>query len=309
MAKPSEERQEQTEQPATAPIAPEPRKHTDQDFEDIRQDMAASMSQDEADRKARIEYLRSLTGNKKPKKSRWWVKLLKTLLIIVIVGALAGGVFWYFDKKASTDNKKEAKQSQEQKDSNTDASKIPQTTIKHYDSTAFNLGFDYPDSWKVTEASGKITVASPAGTFKTASGTTSAQVVFTIQAKQSTLPGFKNGNGIAVRASEKVAYAKPTPNQRAQTYMTFVSNAGAATVGIDSIFVTGDLGYQKDQAVPQMDIVQGDPLVSIFFAKCQDTACPSDPTTAKVTIADSAWADSNTLVKAAKATLLSLTIQ
>lgn len=307
MAK-SSEKPEHIEKPETAATPVTPHKNTDQDFEDIRQDMAASMSQDEADRKARIEYLRSLTGHQPKKGGQGWKKLLKTLLIIIVIGGLAGGVFWYFDKKAGSDNKKATNQSQETK-KEADASQTPVTSTKHYDSTAFSLGFDYPENWKVTEASGKITVTSPAGKFKTVSGTTDAQVVFTIQSKQSTLPGFKDGNGIAVRTSERVAYSKPTPNQRAQTYMTFVSNAGASTVGIDAIFVTGDLGYQKDQAVPQADIIQGDPLVSMFFAKCQDTACPTDPTSAKVTIADSAWVDSNALVKAAKATLTSLIIQ
>jgi hypothetical protein len=283
-----------------------PHQDSDQDFEDIREDVATSVSQDDADRKARIEYLRSLTANKKPKKGRFWLKLLKILLTVIVIAALAGGVFWYFDKQGTSSKAKDDSAAQNK----TNEPETPQATgTKHYDSTAFNLGFDYPQNWKVSESAGKISVASPAAKFKTASGTTDAQVIFTIQSKQSSLPGFKSGNGLALRASEKVAYVKPTPNQRGQTYMTFVSNAGSATVGLDAIFVTGDLGYQKDQAVPQVDIVQGDPLVSIFFAKCDGTTCAADPTTAKVAIADSAWSDSNALVKAAKATLTSLTIQ
>lgn len=283
-----------------------PHKNADDDFEEVRQNMAASMSQDDNERKARIEYLRSLTGAK-PKKSRWWVKLVKTVVIVIVVAALAGGVFWYFDKKASHDNKQSSANSS-QKDTSSDTPQ-QQAATKHYDYAPLGLGFDYPENWKVTEASGKVVVASPATKLKTSTGTTNAQIVFMIQSKQTSLPGFKNGNGLAVRTSEKVAYTKPTQNQRAQTYMTFVSNAGSATAGIDAIFITGDLGYQKDQAVPQADIIQGDPLVSFFFAKCEDTACAADPTTTKVTIADSAWADSNVLVKAAKTMFTSLTIQ
>jgi hypothetical protein len=282
-----------------------PHKNADDDFEEVRQNMAASMSQDDSERKARIEYLRSLTGAK-PKKSRWWIKLLKILAVIIVVAALAGGVFWYFDKKANNDNNQPVVHNTS-KDADSGASQ--QAAIKHYDYAPLGLGFDYPESWKVTEASGKIVVASPATKLKTFTGTANAQIVFTIQSKQTSLPGFKSGNGLATRASEKVAYTKPTQNQRAQTYMTFVSNAGSATSGIDAIFITGDLGYQKDQAVPQADIVQGDPLVSFFFAKCEGTTCAADPTTARITIADSAWADNNSIVKAAKTMFTSLTIQ
>ena len=285
--------------------APEkPRQATDQDFEEIRQSMAGSMSQDEADRKARIEYLRSLTAQKQPKKKRGW---LKALIALVVVVTLAGGVFWFMDKKADDDQKDAKDNTTKQQSQQEEAAS--QTTTKHYDSTALGLGFDYPENWKVTEASGKITAVSPPVKLRTTSGTVNAQIVFMIQSKQTSLLGFSKGNGTATRTSEKMAYVKPTPNQRAQTYMTFVSNAGSATVGIDAIFVTGDLGYQKDQAVPQADIVQGDPLVSMFFARCQDDACAADPSTTKTTIADSAWSDSSATVKAAKAILTSLTIQ
>jgi hypothetical protein len=284
-----------------------PRKDSDQDFEEIRQAMTTSMSQDETERKARIEYLRSLTAGKQPQKGRFGVTLLKALAVLAAVAAVAGGVVWFFDKR--TDDKQAAHAKTAQKETSNQTEQPQHVASKHYDSVAFALGFDYPENWKTSEASGKLTVASPTAQFKTASGTTTAQIVFTIQTKQPSLPGFKSGNGIATRTSEKVAYLKPTPNQRAQTYMTFVSNAGASTVGIDSVFVTGDLGYQKDQAVPQADIIQGDPLVSIFFAKCEGSTCAADPSTAKVTIADSAWSDSNAQVKAVKAMLTSLTIQ
>lgn len=280
------------------------RQHTDQDFEEIRQNMTASMSQDEVDRKARIEYLRSLTAQKQPKKRHGW---LKALITVVVIAALAGAVFWFMDKKAGdAQNQKQstAQQAQPQEDTSQEPA-----APKHYDSAAFNLGFDHPENWKVTEGAGKLMVASPATKLRTASGTVDAQVIFMVQSKQASLPGFSKGNGIATRTSEKIAYAKPTPNQRAQTHLTFVSNAGAATVGIDNVFVTGDLGYQKDQTVPQADIIQGDPLVSIFFARCQNDACATDPTTTRVTIADSAWNDNSAVIKAVKAVLTSLSIQ
>jgi len=278
----------------------------DQDFEAIRAGMAQEeLSQQELDRRQRIEYLRSLTGNKKPKK-RPGKAVLTTLLIVVAVAALAGGVYWFFSRP-SNDGKQPAQQNGSQQQTADDQPQIG--APKHYDSTHFGLGFDYPENWKVADdGNGKLTVTSSVTSVKTPDGTSDAQVVFSIQTKQPSLPGFAKGNGIATRTSEKIAYAAPTPSQRAQTYMTFVSFAGAATTGIDTVFITGDLGYQKDQAVPQADIVQGDPLVSMYFAKCNGNTCAADPASARVTVADSAWSDTNPLVKAVKAVLVSLTI-
>jgi len=283
-----------------------PHKNSDQDFEAIRGSMAENNpSQEEADRRARIEYLRSLTGKQPKPKKPWWRKLLSILITLIIIAGLTAGVFWYFSRAA--DNKKNQPAKPQQTD--TTAEQPVATKTKHYDATSLGLGFDYPENWKVIDTnSSKIMVTSPVSKIKTLSGTTDGQVVFMVQSKQSTLPAFKNGNGTATRVSEKVAYAKPTQNQRAQTYMTFVSFPGASTAGIDSVFVTGDLGYQKDQAVPEKDLIGGDPSVSIFFAKCNGGTCAADPTTTRTTVADSSWTDSNPLVKAAKAVLLSLTI-
>lgn len=262
------------------------------------------LSQEEVDRRARIEYLRSLTGKKQPKK-RPVRALLITLLIVAIVAALAAGAYWFVSRSGS--EKQPARQDATQKNTTDDQPEIG--APKAYESTHFGLGFSYPENWKVTDdGNGKLMVASSVAKVKTPNGTSDAQVIFMIQAKQSALPGFAKGNGIASRTSEKIAYAAPTPSQRAQTHMTFVSFAGAATTGIDSVFVTGDLGYQKDQAVPQTDIIQGDPLVSMFFAKCNGDTCAADPASARVTIADSTWNDSHPLVKAVKAILTSLAI-
>jgi hypothetical protein len=282
-----------------------PRKDSDQDFEDIRQGMndAENPSQDEADRRARIEYLRGLTGHTKPKRGR---KLLTWLMILIVIAGLAVGVFWYVSRMA---DKKVQSRNQSKTNTTAKTEEPTSTQTKHYDSTGFNLGFDYPGNWKVSdEGNGKLLVSSPVSKIKTLSGTTDGQMIFMLQPKQTSLDGFKNGPGTATRVSEKVAYTKPTANQRAQTYMTFVSYAGSSTVGIDSIYVTGDLGYQKDQDVPEKDLIGGDPLVSIFFAKCPNGTCAADPTTTRTAVADSTWSDSNALAKAAKALLLSLTI-
>lgn len=282
-----------------------PPSNLDKDFEDVRTQMG-EMSPDESERRARIEYLRSLTGKKSKPKKRWpWIVVI--VLVLLAVAGFAGYTFLLHENSSDTTNNKKSSQSEPKKES--EESSVIGTT-KHYDSPAFNLGIDYPENWKVTDnGDGRLLVVAPASAFKTPQGTKQVQVYFMIQAKQSTLPGFKSGNGIATRTSEKIAYSKPTPNQRAQTYTTFVSYAGSATTGVDKVFVTGDLGYQKDQAIPQADIIQGDPLVSIGFAKCSDDKiCPVDPTTAHIAIADTSWNDTNAVVKAVKAVLMSLSI-
>lgn len=274
----------------------------EKDLDDIRPSMSDEAAHDEADRRARIEYLRSLTGPRKPKRS-WGKPLLIILLILVIAG---GAAYWFLLRKSDkpADNAKNQNQSSQSNDTATQNAQI-----KHHDSESFGLGFDYPENWQVTdEGNGKITVASPSTKLKTPNGTQDGQVVFAIQKKQTSLPGFKNGNAIAVRSSERIAYVKPTPNQRAETYLSFLSNAGSATVAIDNIYVTGDLGYQKDQAIPQVDIIGGDPLVGISFVKCSGDACSADKS-ATISVADSTWNDSNVMVKAVKAILTSLTIQ
>jgi hypothetical protein len=299
--------------PGTNPDTPKPTgSANDQDFEAVRASMRENMSQEEADRQARIEYLRSLTGHHKtPKRHRHLIRLLKIVLTIAIIGAFTAGVFWYFSKAGENSKNKQAnKGSSQQQSQGNKQQDQPKSSTKHFDSANFSLGFDYPNDWKVTDkGDGKLTVASGVSSFKSPSGgTVKAQVVFMIQPKQNSLAAFASGDGLATRTSEILAYAKPTPNQRAQTYTTFVTNAGTANSGLNTVYVTGDLGYQKGQNVPQKDVLGGDPLVSIFFAKCNGSTCAADPTSAKTAIADSAWSDNNQLVKQVKALLSSLTI-
>jgi hypothetical protein len=45
------------------------------------------------------------------------------------------------------------------------------------------------------------------------------------------------------------------------------------TEGLDAIYITGDLGYAKDQNVPEADIQKVDPIISIEFYLCPDSGC------------------------------------
>lgn len=268
------------------------------------------LSNDEADRRARIEYLRSLTVGQKPQ--RPWPKIIA---IIILLSLIAGGTLYWFvlrsPEPSDTSQQKAASSQQQAAEKAKESEKI---TTKHYDSTAFNLGFDYPEDWKINNEASKLLVTSPAMKLKTPEGTASGQVVLAIQPKQTSLPAFKNGNAIATIPSEKITYLKPSPTQRAQTYLTPLTYASPAadtpSAGIDGIYITGDFGYQKGQVAPQVDIVRVDPLISFSFAKCNDQACPASQSVATpLTVAENSWNDKAPYVRAIKTILTSLTIQ
>jgi hypothetical protein len=123
-----------------------------------------------------------------------------------------------------------------------------------------------------------------------AAGSFSGQIVFSIQNKQTSVTQFAPGKAVAALESQKIAYKKPTANQRAQTYISFVNYSGAVT-SIDALYVAGDNGYQAAQSIPQADVVQADPLVTISFLKCADATCQAAGTATSIPTSD--WSDTS----------------
>jgi hypothetical protein len=226
----------------------------------------------------------------KPK--HFFRSFLKFLLILIIIAAIVGGVIWFLGRdktasKATTTAKTPTTATTSTQ--NSSVTKITSST-KHYDSSNYNLGFDYPADWTVNDqASAKLTATSPVLQLAGVNGVTfSGEIVFTIQNKQTSITAFAQNSAVASLESQKIAYKKPTPNQRAQTYVTFVDYDG--TVGfIDALYITGDNGYQVAQNVPVADVIQADPLVTISFLKCADTTCKAAPTA--VSILAKTWSD------------------
>jgi hypothetical protein len=225
------------------------------------------VTDEEIDRQARTDYLRSVVP--KRRKHQWPKIFLITLGILL----LAGAVYWKFgqDKSKPTPSSN-ATTSQSQK------APTPQANVptKAYTSANFSLSFNYPQTWTVTDSgNGQLTVVSPATSLTDSSGQNiTGQITMTIRQKGQGLTAFDKGNGTAVLDSQKVSYSNPTSSQRAQTYLTYVQFPATTTMGaLDAIYITGDFGYQKGQAVPKVDLSQIDPLVSITFAKCTDNAC------------------------------------
>jgi len=253
----------------------------------------------DAERQERIDYLKSIAPAPKPK--RMWLRIL---MIIVGVLILAAAAYLLITKAL---NKKDTPSTakDDTKTSSTQTEVVTKT--KHFDSATLGLGLDYPENWKASEANNKVTIVSPAMQLKTAGGgSKSGQAVVTIQPKQTTLDAFKKGNGLATLSSERVSYTKPSQTQRAQTYLSFVQYPTSTVSGIDAIYITGDNGYQKDQAVPQVDIVQVDPLVSVTFLECNGSCTGTGQ---PMTIASSTWSDGTAVAKMLRNLLTSLAIQ
>jgi hypothetical protein len=132
------------------------------------------------------------------------------------------------------------------------------------------------------------------------------QIIMTIRGKTKKLSEFDKGAATAVLDSEKISYTKPSQTQRGDTYISFLALAGSKDGGLDGIYITGDAGYQKNQAVPTVDISRIDPITNVTFVKCSDSKCSGTPTA--LTVEPENWEDTN-FSKPIKTLLQSLTIQ
>jgi hypothetical protein len=215
---------------------------------------------------------------KKPKK-RW----PKYVLALILLAAIVAGAYWFVLKPEPKTNTVSTNTAQ------TPAKAAPQITAatKSYSSSNFYLTFSYPQDWTVTDNGGGImTVKSPTLSLKNASGQTqSGNIVLTIRDKAQKLSEFDKGNATATRDSEKIAYTKPAQTQRGSTYISFLQySATSASGALDGIYITGDNGYQKGQAVPLVDITKVDPVISVTFLNKAGT---------QLSIPDSMWADAS----------------
>ena len=232
--------------------------------------------------------------------------LLITLAVLVILAGLGLAFKLLFLKdKSEADNKKTTRTSQP---STATEEPVIDSQTEHYVSSTFMLEFDYPADWKVLEAEdgSKLTATSPALRLKTGSGqTVNGQAVLTIRNKQQAMPEFDKGNAVAVRESAKINYTKPSSVQRGSTYLSFLQYASSTSTSLDGAYITGDVGYQKGQAIPKADFTPVDPIISVTFVKCSDSSCSGGGTTAGVN--PSMW-DDDTFGKPLQTMLQSLVV-
>jgi hypothetical protein len=204
------------------------------------------------------------------------------ILVLILLGGVGYGAYWFLTKKDSNKSAdKSPSNSQQSTDDQSADEELITTETEHYTSNSFMLEFDYPKDWKVSETDGGLlTGKSPAIALKQADGkSVTGQVIFTIRNKQQEMPEFDKGNATAVLASEKINYTKPSSAQRGSTYLSFLTYAGSAQANrLDGVFITGDVGYQKGQAIPKADFTPVDPVISVTFMKCADQACADEGT-------------------------------
>jgi hypothetical protein len=235
-------------------------------------------------------------------------KALVWLLVLALLGAAAFGAYRFANRKdtkaANTAGNNSAGQTKQDSESS-----VITSESKHYVSAQFTLEFDQPADWAVSDSagSGKLVARSPALQLKDATGKSfTGQVLLTIRNKQQPLPEFDKGNAVAARESEKIAYTKPSSVQRGSTYLSFLHYAGSAgSDSIEGVYITGDVGYQADQAIPKADFVPVDPVISVTFVKCADSSCNGEGTTTG--ISKTMWQDT-VFSKPIKTMLQSLTI-
>lgn len=227
--------------------------------------------------------------------------VIVVILILVVVGA--GGAFYVFglsDSETTTPTPTPSVTETPMQPAQT----VISDTTERYRSSRFLLSFDVPTDWEIkdTASSPALTATSPKVSIPTDNGSTNGIVVLSIQRKGTELPQFEAGNATAAAASEKIAYTDASASQRGETFISFLSYADSASAhNIDAVYITGDFGYEKDQAIPAVDIKKIDPNIFVEFFAC-DGGCD-----VPLAIAPSAWKDTQ-FGKKIEDILISLTI-
>ena len=169
-----------------------------------------------------------------------------------------------------------------------------QIATTSYTTTNYNASFNYPSSWTVSDSgSAPLTVTSPALQLRSANGSNVlGQIVLSLSSK-GTLPTQFGAQSVAVLPSQKISYTQPSPNQAAQSYISFVQYpATTAKGGLDAIYLSGNFGYQQDQTIPATEMSTVDPLTYIAFYSCANSQCPISARQ-PLTIDSTEWSDSN----------------
>jgi hypothetical protein len=214
---------------------------------------------------------------------RRWPKVLSGVLILA---AAVAGAYWFGSYKADAPAPANPHHTSSA-NLPTPSSQTAAVPTKHYDSTNYTLGFDYPEGWTVADNTTKLTVTSPAVKLTGLDGTAvNTHVVITVQNQQATIPGYPATGAVAELDSDKLSYKQPTAVQRAQTYLSYLGYHKEN--GLDQLFITGDNGYKQGQQVPMTDVAKGNPLISVTFETCSTSDCASG-TSALTTLLASAW--------------------
>jgi hypothetical protein len=226
------------------------------------------------------------------KNPKWpWITAVLVLLALIGLGAWA---YKSYKNKPAKHNASSSAQSSGSAASIAPPQATPSIPSSSYSSTNFNTSFNYPTGWNVVDSgSAPLTVTSPVMTLVAANGqNVQGQAVLTL-AKAGSLPTAFGTQSVAVLTSQKIAYNQPSTSQAAQSYLSFIQYPATTTVGgLDGIYMTGNFGYQKDQAIPSSDIASVNPLVYVSFYSCASSQCPLS-SRQPLTISSSDWSSSS----------------
>lgn len=216
------------------------------------------------------DYAENQESHNKVAKKRHRLLFAGALFIGLVIFILAGYIL------ATKKTQSPAPQVANDKAASTSSTTQISTTTKNYSSPNFYLSFEYPEDWAVVDNGGGImTATSPVMKLARSSGDDAkGRIVLTFRAKDQKLPEFDSGSATAAKQSIKIAYTKPTQNQRGSTYESFLRYAGNVnTAALSGVYITGDSGYTLGQSIPKVDIQKVDPIISITFTKCSDNTC------------------------------------
>ncbi len=233
-----------------------------------------------ADVQARVDFVRSVV----PKRRH---SLIPWIGLIVVVVAVILAVILFVISGSTSQPKAEPSRPVLPKVVNLQ----PNPAMQAYKSTVYNLSVSYPKGWIINNINSAVNITSPLTTLVNASGSSvKGYVIFSINKPGQYPNGLTVGTDLAVLDSINLSYNQPTQSQAGQTYVSFIQFSTTNTKGgLDLVFVTGNLGYTKDQVIPETDLNTLDPLIYVSFMSCANSLCKS---TTPVTIASSSWTGS-----------------
>lgn len=178
----------------------------------------------------------------------------KKKIVLVIIGmaitvAGIGLITWkLLVKENPTVNSTQATNpATSQPSAQTSDSDIPSyTTTKEYENGLLALKLDYPDTWKISESENKdgVRIESPDFTYTTLDkGQVKGNFRIYIRKGARSVDSKYIGRGVAESDSVKLVYSKPTPGQRAETYL---SNFGLDETSNFAFFlIAGNFNLKK----------------------------------------------------------------
>lgn len=243
--------------------------------------------EEEAERQQRIEYLRSV---RKPDKNRRggkkWLIIVIVLLLLIAAGLAAA--YWYLNRDKTPAKTTPAATNTTQQPSQQAQQPAADADFKSYTSTNFSLSLKYPSDWTLNDTAPELSIISPVQQLPGSAGApVSGAIVVAVRPQQASLAEFKAGNAVAVLDSKNVKYSSPAQGQRATTFLSYLQYNTTTTKGaLDSIYITGNSGYKKDQTIPMSDVIKVNPLINVYFVQCT-SACT--PTSSSMNVSGSSW--------------------